>query len=136
VQFQNNAGLTSASVTDSIVLEDCANLASVPHLVAGRDAFGGTVLSWSMRPQVADVVWGDLDLLRASGGDYSAATSGCLENDRFETWANVPFGPAPARGHWFLVRPADCGGGSYDDGGSGQLQSRDPGIAASGAACP
>ena len=134
VEYRNGAGqVTPAS--DSIVLEDCANVASVPHVVV-RVGATGKELAWSMRPQLADVVSGDLGTLQASGGSFALATAACLENDRYETWASIPANPAAGQGFWYLVRPADCGGGSYDENGPGQLQPRDPGILASGVACP
>jgi len=89
-----------------------------------------------MRPQLADVVYGDLGTLQSSGGNFALATAACLENDRYETWASIPSNPAAGQGFWYLVRPADCGGGSYDESGAGQVQPRDPGIVASGVACP
>jgi hypothetical protein len=133
-EFRNGAGqITPAS--DSIVLEDCANVDSVPRVVV-RVGATGQELAWSMRPQLADVVYGDLGTLQSSGGNFALATAGCLEDDLFETWANIPSNPAVGQGYWYLVRPADCGGGSYDDGSAGQVQSSDPGILASGVACP
>ena len=45
--------------------------------------------------------------------------------------------PAMGSGFWYLVRAVNCGGaGTYDSGSSGQVGSRDPGLAASPFACP
>lgn len=49
----------------------------------------------------------------------------------------VAAAPDPGEGFWYLVRAVNaCGPGTYDSGGTMQAAPRDPGIAASPAACP
>ncbi len=84
-----------------------------------------------------EIVHGDLAALRGTGGDFSAATTQCLDDNR--TSATLDYAPVPAPGNaeWFLVRGVNCGGsGTYDSLGPSQAGSRDAEIAASGNACP
>ena len=87
-----------------------------------------------------DVVLGDVDTLRSSGGDFSQATATeeCLENNLTAT----DLAYSPGDGLWFLVRGVNCAEGingshgTYDSAGSGQVGLRDAEIAASGNDCP
>ena len=85
-----------------------------------------------------DVTRGDLGLLRASGGDFATAVTGCLENDgadSSELDAEMP--GSPGAGFFYLVRAQyACKDGSYDSGGPAQGGSRDEEVSAAGAACP
>ena len=84
-----------------------------------------------------DAVTGDLNTLRASGGSFAASTFSCLANDTTAAGVDDPVDPYPDQGFWYLVRAANCTGkGSYDDAESSLAAPRDPGIAASGHACP
>jgi len=75
-----------------------------------------------------DVVRGDLAILHASRGDFTAATQACLGNDLTGTSLDVADGPLVGSAIWYLVRPVNCGGhGTYDSGDPGQVGSRDPG---------
>jgi hypothetical protein len=97
-----------------------------------------TALSWNQRtPVIAfDVVWGDLGLLRGSGGDFSVATLGCLADDHPTPSLGHTGAPPIGEGAWFLVREiTGIGNGSYDAGVPGQPASRDPQVAASGFDC-
>jgi hypothetical protein len=80
-----------------------------------------------------DLILGDLGVLRQSGGDFQQATEACLLDDGLSTGAPFAVDPGSGEGFWFLVREF---GGSYDSAGTGQVQSRDASIAASGVACP
>jgi hypothetical protein len=83
-----------------------------------------------------DVVRGDLDTLRATGGDFSAATEDCIANDVTDLQVVEPAHPLPGQAHWFLVRATTgMGHGSYD-GAVSQAGPRDPGINASPFGCP
>jgi hypothetical protein len=89
-----------------------------------------------------DIVAGDLGLLRATGGDFRAATESCLaDNTTFDS-ESLSDDPGPGEGIWFVVRGVTCNGaGSYDapaggGGASSQIGSRDAEIDASAAACP
>jgi hypothetical protein len=84
-----------------------------------------------------DAVRGSLGTLRSTGGDFTAATSGCLGDDVAVTSVPFPDSPTPGQGFWVLVRPVNCAGpGRYDSGFASQVGSRDVEIAASPAACP
>ena len=101
-----------------------------PRLALERDA-----LVWDTGLEIPgyDVVTGKLRALRQSGGDFSFAISSCVANDVHDQ--TVPFLEAPPEGDglFILVRAA---GSTYDSFAPSQVRSRDPGIAASPAACP
>jgi len=87
-------------------------------------------LSWEDEPDEGapwDVVYGDLAALRASGGDFAAATTGCVVRDYWNTTLDWIGDPAPGEGVWYLARRAD---GTFADGGPGQVGDPDAGIAA------
>ena len=87
-------------------------------------------LSWVDEPdEVApwDVVYGDLGALRASGGDFGSATTGCVVRDYWDTTLAWSADPGPDEGVWYLARRAD---GTYGDGGPEQVGDPDAGIAA------
>ncbi|ANM31894.1 hypothetical protein ABI59_23500 [Acidobacteria bacterium Mor1] len=99
-----------------------------------RDSVG-----WCVPPRSSgfDLVRGSLEALRANGGDFSVAIDECLA-DALDA-DSVPFvaTPPPGEAFLFLVRRVTLDGdGSYDGTGLGVAASRDPGIAASGNACP
>ena len=81
----------------------------------------------------ADVVYGDLGTLRATGGAFDAATWACAADSNASGSAPFPGSPNPGSGFWFLERAA---GDLYEDGDAAQVGSPDPGIARSGGACP
>ena len=84
-----------------------------------------------------DVLQGDLQSLIDAGGDYGAATEGCLANN--ETSRTLVHTATPAVGEalWFVVRPVATGGnGTWDSYGLAQDGERDEGIQASGRGCP
>ncbi|MGD8376705.1 MAG: hypothetical protein PVF68_11240 [Acidobacteriota bacterium] len=110
-----------------------AAVASLAVAPLGADA----ELSWAALPGATayDVVTGDLETLRTSGGDFTVATTACAEDNLFGTSSVQPGDPPIGGGMWFLVRGANCGGGTYESGGSGQGGTRDPEVETSGAAC-
>ena len=82
-----------------------------------------------------DVVYGSLNSLRTSGGNFGVATSGCLAGGATSMPVMHGVTPPVGGGVWFLIRPRNCGGnGSFDE--TGLLASRDGEIAASGKSCP
>jgi hypothetical protein len=87
---------------------------------------------------VYDVIVGDLMELHGSGGVFSAAVSGCEENnvDRAEVWVDSELPPDGAL--FYLVRGANiaCRYGSYDSGAASQSDPRDPGVEAATQSCP
>jgi len=98
------------------------------------------VLSWSILADASwyDITSGSLSVLRASGGDFTAATQRCTAGRVVTTSKTVAGPPPPAGdGFWFVLRGANCRGrGTYDSGAPKQVGSRDAEIAASPAACP
>jgi hypothetical protein len=88
-------------------------------------------------PGLFDIVRGDVEILRGSGGDYTIATQECLANDIDEDFLPLFEDPAFGEGHWFLVRSSIPGEiDTYDTGEASQVASRDPGIEASPFSCP
>ena len=84
-----------------------------------------------------DVIRGDLARLQMFGGDFSGATTTCLQDDVPGPTLIDTDRPDPGQGYWYLVPAVNCvGSGSYDSGAMSQTASRDAGIAASGADCP
>jgi len=79
-----------------------------------------------------DVVYGDLGVLRASGGDFAAASMACLARDYWGSPLSFDADPEPGQGFWFLARRFD---GTFADGGPEQPGDPDGGIANSSAAC-
>ena len=99
---------------------------------------GSPSLSWLSDPlsQTHDVVYGDPSVLRATGGDFSRATLGCLGDNLTTNSIGLPPVPRVGQAFWFDVRGNDCSGpGTYNSGDAGQVGSRDAGINASPAAC-
>jgi hypothetical protein len=96
-------------------------------------------IAWDDLPAAAgyDLVRGDLGLLRATGGDFAAATTGCMANDTGVPALTFGDAPAPGSGFWFGVRAWGEGiVSTYDSNYPAQLRSRDPGIAAAPLSCP
>lgn len=97
------------------------------------------ILSWSALAGAVsyDVVQGDLGTLRATGGDFTAATESCLAADTTATQHLSSGVPAPGEETWFLVRGGGCGGdGTYDTGEPSLLGSRDAEVDAAASSCP
>lgn len=98
-----------------------------------------TRLSWltALNATSYDVVVGDLGLLRSTGGDFTAATTGCGANNFAGTQLPYPGSePDPGSGRWYLVRGVSGGNNySYDEPGSTQVGLRDAEINAAPAAC-
>jgi len=115
---------------------------SAPPASTGLTAarFGSSVvLAWTTVEDADgyDIVKGSLPGLAASGGDFTASTTGCLANNVAAASAQDSSGaPPPGSGSWYLVRAFNaCGGnGTYDE--SGQTGSRDAEIQAAAAPCP
>ena len=83
-----------------------------------------------------DVVRGDVETLTRTGGDFTAATLGCVANDVTGTSATATGTPGVGQAIWYLIRGGNCAGpGTYDSGVPSQAGSRDAEINASTAAC-
>ncbi len=102
----------------------------IPKLEVGRDAIG-----WDPDPPADhyEAVRGNLETLRATGGDYRTATEECVADDVSDVSVPFPLSPAPGEAYWFLVRTE---GGSYDAWDSTVAAPRDAGIDAGPASCP
>jgi hypothetical protein len=84
-----------------------------------------------------DLARGSLSVLRSTSGDFSTATTDCLENDLTGTSRDDANTPDVDDGFWYLVRAANCGGsGTFDSGAASQVGSRDAEILASPSTCP
>jgi hypothetical protein len=126
-------GPVSAPVV--LVPEDCS--APPPRSMTITMTAAG--IDWTPLPGAAayDLVRGDLGVLRASGGDFSAATTACLADDWAGTSRDEAAGPPAGSGWFYLARGLSCGGnGTYDSSGSGQAAPRDADIDQAAGACP
>jgi len=101
---------------------------------SGQDA----ELVWSPLPDATryDVVRGGIATLQGNTGDFAASTEECVTQRLPATFVSYGGTPPVGDGYWFLVRAADCGGGSYDSGVISQIGLRDAEIASSGNDCP
>jgi hypothetical protein len=96
-------------------------------------------LFWDLFPDSPgfDAVFGSVSVLRGTGGDFTAATSGCLGSNV----AASPVGGAPdpplGEAFWYLVRAhGGVAGTTYDAGDPGKDGTCDAEIDAAPAACP
>ena len=99
----------------------------------------GSLVSWTGVAGASgyDVVRGDLAALRAGQGNFGAAAQACVANDQPQTSVRVEELPALGGGIWILGRPVTpAGPGTYDNGGPGQIGSRDPSLQSAPLACP
>lgn len=98
----------------------------------------GINLSWSAAPGASsyDVVRGELALLRASSGDFSAAVTHCESNDQIGLTYNATVNPGIGQGFFYLVRSSGCLPGTYDTAGTGQATPRDTGVISAPSSCP
>lgn len=102
-------------------------------------AVGRTGLSWDPLEGATayEVVGGDTQALRQSGGDFATSTSVCVASNESGTTASYDGAIPPGQATWFLGREIDGSSpGTYDSGDIGQVGSRDAGINTSLAGCP
>jgi hypothetical protein len=110
---------------------------AVPSVVlkkSGTDA----LLSWNLVSGAtgSDIVRGNLGCLLSAGGDFTACTATCLDDNRTTTSMSDTDSLTPGQGFWYLVRGQNCGGsGTYDSAGPAQVGLRDVEIAGSGNDC-
>jgi hypothetical protein len=116
----------------------CALLGS-PSLTLGKQP-PGLGISWTAAANatIYDLIAGDLSTLRATSGDFGAATTTCSIDDLAATSALITdVVPPPGNGVYYLVRAIGTGcRGAYDDGSPSQQGGRDGEIAGAVAACP
>jgi len=100
----------------------------------------GSTITWSPVPGAGayDVIRGGLLLLRSAGGDFSAASITCIDDDGTGLTATDAAVPIPGTGFFYLVRSlGDCSlPGTYDGTDGEQAAPRDAGIASTTGACP
>jgi hypothetical protein len=108
--------------------------------VTGLSLSGKSTLTWTATPGAEryDVAWGNLGTLRASAGNFTSATAGCVENDGADTSSWSGAAPPAGSGFFDLVRASttSCGLGTFDGPSPPQVGTRDGEIAASNASCP
>ena len=84
-----------------------------------------------------DVVFGSLTALRQSGGDFTAATRGCLASAAATSPVGDSDDPPVGEAFWYLVRAqGGVAGMTYDSGDPGQGGTCDAQIDASPDSCP
>jgi hypothetical protein len=145
-----NAGGASAPSLEVAATPPCPAVASYSGSIEGSMT-GAREAVWSWPAgsgvEACDLVQGDLMVLRATAGDFTAALDAipmveevCLADDTTALSFQDPYGaPASEGGVFVLLRPVatSCPAhGSYDSGGPGQVAGRDPGIAAAARECP
>jgi hypothetical protein len=115
----------------------CAAPSGSPLLTLAPAGGGNTLLSWNLPSAVTfDVLYGSLNTLKSTGGDFSSAVTSCLLDDATQTTTLFESVPPVGEAFFFLTRGANCGGGTWDTGAPSQAGSRDQGIAASRNRCP
>jgi len=113
----------------------CAGAPCPPYL----DADSPSTLSWSSVADALgyDVIRGSLQLLIASGGNFTAATTDCVAGLTPLTSYTETDPLGAGAGFWYLVRVVTAAGATSYDVHSGNLDdARDTEIAASGVDCP
>ncbi len=85
-----------------------------------------------------DVIRGDLNMLRSTGGDFGNAQVTCVANDTTATDVTDVLATSPGDAFFYLVRTADCSRrtGSFDATGTSQQGTRDLELQATMSACP
>jgi len=133
----------NAAILQGDTLGPCQSSAAPPtgltSVRADKPLPGTTRFSWDAVADATgyDVTRGSLSALRSTGGNFSAAVDGCLENDLTANTHEDADMPEPGDGYWYLVRATSLGGAaSFDSGAPSQVASRDAGIEASPYACP
>lgn len=96
-------------------------------------------LDWTPLAGVSyyDVASGDLGILAATAGDFTAATEACLADNVSTTTLANSNAPSPGAGRWYAVRGASFAGVlTWQDLTPSQVGGRDDEIDASAAGCP
>ena len=139
-----NSGGASAPSDPVTATPQCAT-PSYAGVLSGTKSGGEIMWAWSAGGASAfDLIRGDLETLRSTGGDFGAAIdalpSGCLANDTSSLNLVDPQGAmAEGEGIFTLIRPVSiaCPAlGSADDGSSTQVEDRDAEIEAASLSCP
>jgi len=142
--WSENAGWITFSSTGPILYQVATGWrravpVGAPSLTVDLTGASDVFLSWLALSGATtyDIVQGGLSALQSSNGNYQSATQACVADDTPAMSFTTSGTPSLGDGYWFLVRGGNCGGaGTYDSGATGQVGSRDPGVAASGNDCP
>ncbi len=97
------------------------------------------MIGWNVVPLADryDIVKGDLQALRSSGGDFGSTLQACLEDDSPDAQSGDSLNPASGQGFYYLVRAQKaCMSGTFNTENPGQTGDRDPGIESSPHRCP
>jgi hypothetical protein len=94
-----------------------------------------TLLGWEDKPEAQGycVERGDLQVLRATGGDFRQSLRQELASNTTETSVVFSGTPGPGEAYWFLVR--DNPDGTFDSGCASQVGNRDFEILSAGDFC-
>jgi hypothetical protein len=143
-----NIGGSSAAGTEVSATPPCPVPGYAGSLTVAKSGGGDPVWAWSSGGATAyDLVTGDLEVLRSTGGDFTAALAAvppaeaaCLADDTDLLSITDANGvPALDEGYFVVLRPAAIAcpaSGTFDEGQPAQLGGRDAEIAASPRACP
>jgi len=139
-QFTDNVSTcddgNSCTTADTCSAGVCAGTAPALPVSSPVLTMLGDGLSWTSGASGYDVVRGDLGLLRASGGDFSTATTDCLADDQMLSTLDDAWVPSSGDMAFYVVRPSNCSGsGSYDTLEAGLAAGRDAGIDAAPISC-
>jgi hypothetical protein len=97
-------------------------------------------LFWDQQPGSGvryDTQRGSLDVLRSSGGDFTAATDLCLTFNGGSNTTSDPEVPPPGSGFaYYTSAGSSLCPGTYESGGVAQAEPRDDEVLQSAAACP
>ncbi len=117
---------------DDIMLEGLPDTARIT-LTLDKDHLYWTSVAGAI---AYDIVRGDIDILRNSGGDFTSATDLCLGDNLEDTQIDYTEIPTPGNGHWFLIRGVSTAGPMTYQALSGiQVGLRDDEINAAGESC-
>jgi Dictyostelium (slime mold) repeat len=119
------------------VVDNAPPLAAFATLNVSQGAGGSTDLSWLAVPGASGygVLRGDLVMLQ-SMGNLGASLTACLAYDTTAFALSDPTPVEAGQGLFFLLRAMNCTGGTWDEGGTSQVASRDPDIPVTPADCP
>jgi hypothetical protein len=112
----------------------------VPDSILINLTMDDTELTWNAVPGAVgyDIVRGDLAMLRSTGGDFTPATTSCVEDDIAGTTLGYTDTPTSSHeGHWILIRSVAAEGPlTYQTLAGIQIGLRDDEINAAGDSCP
>jgi hypothetical protein len=143
-----NAGGASSEGPEVIGTPPCPTPTYLGVIGASKSGSGDVDWTWTSGGATAfDVVRGDLDVLRGSGGDFTAAIDAlpqdqlaCLANDTSAWFVDDLDGPPPVGSGIFVVlRPvtlACAAHGTFDSSHASQVIARDEAINLSARSCP